>query len=496
MAKFDSNPFQGDGKIDTDFGAVGAAYVANAATKQPADDVGIMGNTYVTNVTKTGLGDTQYTGIMGGIGGVQKSQNAGFANTQKGFTDLNTYLGERFNTANEERYDLQRTTQLGQLALDEAAKGREALAEAARTQMGTDIGTGFNDMGVRFDTVDTNVGNVQTAVDQGFVDQATGFADAQINRDALDRANQTNMNTQFGAVDEALTTGLNQANTDRDERSLENRTQQDALAKTLGTMGTSADTYAAQSLENQGNIQSGIDGAASTFDTYVNRYAEDQTLAQKTRADMQLANSNASAQLQNQLQNNFNQNPSAQSDVPASLAPFTQVNYANQQANYQNNVNAIRSVQNQLASGSGQLDGTQVRAVADMAQMASTQNDLSVEQRQEFYALGTAFDENGQLIQNGIDGQGYVTQRSIDASGNMIINTFNAAGQPVGMGNVNLNNAMQRLSELPQIQGSNAQTGNTGPREGSLYGLASPSSLGPSGDGFISPNPIAYAQTQ
>jgi len=471
-----------------------------AAQNMQADDDGLMGNTYVTN---TGLGDTQYTGIMGGIGGVQSTQNTGFADTQKGFTDLNTYLGERFNTANNERYALQRENLQAQLGLNEAAKSREALAEAARTQMGTDISDGFDTVGGRFDAVDTNVGNVQSAVDKGFVEQETGFADAQINRDALATAGQTDRNRQFTAANTALTTGLNDAYTDRAERSSENRTQQDALATTLGSMGTAADTYATQSLENQGNIQSGIDTAKTQFDTYIDRYSDDQTLAQKTRADMQLANSNAQGQIQNQLQTGFNQNFSAQNSAPASQVDFANqqaVNYENQRATYKNNVNAIRSVQNQLASGSGQLDGTKVRAVADMAQMASTQTDLSFEQRQEFYALGSAFDENGQLIQNGIDGEGYTIQRSIDASGNMIINTFNAAGQTIGMGNVNLNNAMQRLSDLPMIQGSNAQMGNLpstsnyGPVPGQPGTSYYQASLGPSGDGFISPR--TFAQTQ
>ena len=459
-------------------------------------DDGLMGNTYITN---TGLGDTQYTGIMGGIGGVQSTQNTGFADTQQGFTDLNAYLGDKFTEGNSERNRLQRLNMQAQLGLNQAAEGREALAEAARTQMGTDISDGFDTVGGRFDAVDTNVGNVQSAVDKGFVEQETGFADAQINREFALNANKRDRKNNFDAT--LLEMGAN-----NDEQNKANQLVlegQTGIGTTLSSMGTAADTYATQSLENQGNIQSGIDTAKTQFDTYIDRYSDDQTLAQKTRADMQLANSNAQGQIQNQLQTGFNQNFSAQNSAPASQFNYANqqaVNNFNQQATYKNNVNAIRSVQNQLASGSGQLDGTKVRAVADMAQMASTQTDLSFEQRQEFYALGSAFDENGQLIQNGIDGEGYTIQRSIDASGNMIINTFNAAGQTIGMGNVNLNNAMQRLSDLPMIQGSNAQMGNLpspsnyGPVPGQPGTSYYQASLGPSGDGFISPR--TFAQTQ
>ena len=459
-------------------------------------DDGLMGNTYITN---TGLGDTQYTGIMGGIGGVQSTQNTGFADTQQGFTDLNAYLGDKFQDANDLRFDYAKANANAQQFLNDQAIAREGLATDARTQMGTDISDGFDTVGGRFDAVDTNVGNVQSAVDKGFVEQETGFADAQINREFALNANKRDRKNNFDAT--LLEMGAN-----NDEQNKANQLVlegQTGIGTTLSSMGTAADTYATQSLENQGNIQSGIDTAKTQFDTYIDRYSDDQTLAQKTRADMQLANSNAQGQIQNQLQTGFNQNFSAQNSAPASQVDFANqqaVNYENQRATYKNNVNAIRSVQNQLASGSGQLDGTKVRAVADMAQMASTQTDLSFEQRQEFYALGSAFDENGQLIQNGIDGEGYTIQRSIDASGNMIINTFNAAGQTIGMGNVNLNNAMQRLSDLPMIQGSNAQMGNLpspsnyGPVPGQPGTSYYQTSLGPSGDGFISPR--TFAQTQ
>ena len=194
-----------------------------------------------------------------------------------GFADLNTSLGTNFGAAQTDRADM------NTLALN-----REALATTDRNQLGTNLNTGFQDMGGRFDTVDTNVGNVQSAVDQGFVDQNAGFADAQTDRES-----------QFAAADTARTEGLYDAYIDRSKRSLENTEGQASILEgqtgigtTLETMGETADIYAGQSLENQQAMQQGIDTQASTFDDYISRYSDDTRFAQDSRQDLALAQAN------------------------------------------------------------------------------------------------------------------------------------------------------------------------------------------------------------
>ena len=183
-----------------------------------------------------------------------------------GFADLNTSLGTNFGAAQTDR-----------AAMNTLASNREALATVGRNQLGTNLNTGFQDMGGRFDTVDTNVGNVQSAVDQGFVDQSAGFADAQTDR-----------NAQFAATGAAMNTGFD--NTAAGQTNILNG--QTGIGTTLETMGNTADIYAGQSLENQQAMQQGIDTQASTFDDYIDRYSDDTRFAQDNRQDLALAQAN------------------------------------------------------------------------------------------------------------------------------------------------------------------------------------------------------------
>jgi hypothetical protein len=401
-------------------------------------------NQYITNVTETGLGDSQYSGIMSGqgtitgnqaglktdIGAVQSGQEAGFGNVQGGFDALNTYLGEQFKTAGTNRTGLADTQLAATNTAADAAKTREALATTARTNMGTAIDTGFEDMGGRFDTVDTNVGNVQTAVDTGFVDQAAGFADAQVNREAASLAAQTDRDTQFAATGAALDTGF--ANTVAGQTSL--LEGQTGLGTDLDAMSTAQDTYAAQSLANQDSIQSGIDTAASTFDTYADRYSDDQSLAQDTRQDMATAQSNFANKLS--------------ADV----------------ANYNNNVGRdLEGLQGQVDSVLDQ----QTANASNMAAAAAQMTNLDANTRANFQALGAAFDNSGALISESTDEAGNKTARAYDNMGNIVLTTFNAAGAQTGQNSIGIQPALNNLSKLQM--GANAQTGNLSPA-----GLASP----------------------
>ena len=399
---------------------------------------------YITNITKTGLGDSQYSGIMAGqgeikgnqagitsdIGTLQTGQDTGFGNVQTGFDNLNTSLTEQFQGASDQRFDYAKANADAQQYLNDQAIAREGLATDARTQMGTQIDTGFQDMGGRFDTVDTNVGNVQSAVDQGFVDQATGFADAQTNRDAQALAAQTDRDTQFAATGKALDQGFADTATGQ-TNILEGQT---GLGTTLGEIGTAQDTYAGQSLENQAAMQSGIDTAASTFDNYVDRYSDDQSLAQDSRNDMATAQSNFANKIS--------------SDV----------------AGYNQNVGR------DLANLSGQVNTVadqQTASAGRMAAAASQMTNLDANTRANFAMLGAAFNAEGALISESVDDAGNVTRRDYDNQGNIVFTTFDAGGKQTGQNAIAIQPSLNNLAIIQQ--GANAQMGSLSPGLGSPF---------------------------
>jgi hypothetical protein len=246
----------------------------------------------------SGNSSTATVGETNSIGSAVSNNTPNYTGIiSSGFGDLNNYLGGQFKSAADSRIaNAEANLNMGNTLNDEAIN-REALATASRNQIGENINTGFGDVTDRFNTVDTNLGNVQNSVDTGFVNQAAGFADAQTNRDELAQAAQSDRNTQFKATGEALDTGFGAATNQLTEAQANVLEGQAGLGTTLQTMGDTADIYAGQSLENQEAMQSDIDRQTSVFDDYVNRYSEDTRLAQASRRDLENAQANFANQM-------------------------------------------------------------------------------------------------------------------------------------------------------------------------------------------------------
>jgi len=424
------------------------------------------GETTTTNVTNTGLGDDQYqtladnqVGISGQIDtarddatarydnfdgrfdtldtsftGVGENLTSGFTNIQDLLSQYNTGMNTQFNTVN---------TGVGANATA-AANNNQALGT-----LQTDLTGGFTDMGGRFDTVDTNTGNIQGAVDQGFVDQAKGFTDAQADRTAQFEAANTAINTGFSDTGTALDTGFGEASTQLTNTQANVLEGQGNLGTTLDTMQGTADTYAAQSLENQGALQQGQDGFVTSFDNYTERYGEDQELAQQSRADLATAQANQTDRLREDMGTYAQDVATGQNTLSSELENVA----TGLGTTVANNTDALMA----------NLDAGQITAARDMARVAAAQGDLDMGMRQEFNQLGQAFDDNGALIKNSIDAQGNTISRSMDDQGNLMLRSFDVTGKQLGDKVINVQNSLQRLNALQTKPGANASMGNLSP---------------------------------
>ena len=139
--------------------------------------------------------------------------------------------------------------------------------------------------------------------------------------------------------------------------------------------------------------------------------------------------------------------------------------------------NANTDLQRNLLGGIENLDAGQIKSAKDMATIAANQTDLDMNMRQSFMQLGSAFDENGQLIQNTIDAQGNTISRAVDEQGNLLLRTFDATGNVLGNKVININRALNDLAGLQNVAGSNASMGNLSPAMSSgvpTGGFASP----------------------
>ena len=385
----------------------------------------------------------------------------------KQFADQNQNLVDQFGNVMTGQGDLNRT--IGQQAI-----GTQGV-------LGSQLDALGNTVGGRFDTVDTNVGNVQGAVDQGFVDQAQGFTDAQTDRTTQFGAAATARDAGFGAnaqgfadMDQGFTDASTQL-TDTQKNVLDG---QGVLKTDLGTMSDAAGAYAAQSLENQGALQQTADGFQTSLDTYTDRYGDDQELAQQSRADLATAQANQTDRLREDMGEYAQAAATGQSNISGELSDvatglgtaveggFMDADAAIRQTGEDTTDNINRSI-NASADNTdalmANLDAGQVTAARDMARVAAAQGELDVGMRQEFNQLGQAFDDNGALIKSSIDAQGNTITRSMDDQGNLMLRSFDVTGQSIGDQVINVQNSLQQLSSLQTKRGANVSMGNLSP---------------------------------
>jgi len=448
-----------------------------------------------TNVTNTGLGDDQYqkladnqVGISGQITNQDNEATKRFDNIDTRFntvdssvTGLNDSLSTGFTNMNDlmDKYNTSMNTQFTGVNTGLANNATASADNAnALTNIQTDVTGGFDAANTRFDTLDASNTNLQGTVDQGFVDQAQGFTDAQADRAEQFAAAEAATTQSFADTGAALEQGFGQAATDRAATQANVLGGQNVLRDDLKTMSDTSDIYATQSLENQANLQTSQDGFVSNFDAYADRYADDNRLAQQTRADMQRANANADQRIRDDIGSFANnatedrQNISNEMDTQfAQLGStveggFSDANTATNRAianNSRDNVDALNQLQYDLDTGMENLDSAQVAAARDLAKIASTQTDLDMSLRQNFNQLGNAFDDNGQLISNSIDAQGNTISRSVDQQGNLLLRSFDATGSAIGEKVLNVRSTLRDLQEMQNVQGANASMGNLSP---------------------------------
>lgn len=382
----------------------------------------------------------------------------------KQFADQNQKLVDQFGNVMTGQGDLNRT--IGQQAI------------GTQSAIGGQLDALGNTVGGRFDTVDTNVGNVQGAVDQGFINQAQGFTDAQADRTTKFDDAATANSKLFSDTSDTLSKGFGDASTELTNTQANILEGQGTITDNLGTMSDTANAYADQALANQATLQQTADGFQSSFDTYADRYGEDQELAQKSRSDLATAQANQTDRLREDMGSYAQAAATGLDNVATGVGKefenlgadvqggFMETQNATAQAAANMNARADENAQSlgdQSDNILANLDAGQVTAARDAAAIAAAQTDLDANMRADFNQLGSAFDNNGQLIKNTIDNQGNTITRAMDAQGNLLLRTFDVQGREIGGGMININQRLNDLDALSAKAGANVAMGNLSP---------------------------------
>lgn len=121
---------------------------------------------------------------------------------------------------------------------------------------------------------------------------------------------------------------------------------------------------------------------------------------------------------------------------------------------------SFATTQDQILGGFDTSAETMDTQIRDIASVASQMTDLDMGMRQEFYQLGGAFDDNGELIKESVDDNGNLIQRSIDTNGNILLRAFDQTGNAIGQNVINIGKTLGDLAGINTLPGANISMGN------------------------------------
>jgi len=380
-------------EADGDIGATSTTTTTTAPPPPPPPAPTID----TSDLAKSAAMDSGFANVLGDTSNILADTGQIKSNVNTGFASIEDLLGQ-YNTASQQQFS-------------NLSQGQTA---------------GFQDMGNRFDTVDQATSNLQGTVDQGFVDQAQGFTDAQANR----TANAAQADASFAAAGQAMDQGFADTSNQMTQTQANVLGGQAGIQTNLDNMSATADIYAAESMQNQEALQQGQDQFVSSFDDYTDRYGQDQKIATNSRNDIFEAQANQSEKLREDIGDYSQALQTGQKDLTTEIQE--------------------RSVglEEQFAEGLAGLDASQITQARDQARSASRLTNLEPAMRTKFSQLGASFNDEGQLIESSIDADGGTTNRSVDRTGNLLLNKFDVTGRSMGGTSINIRTSLQELSDL------------------------------------------------
>lgn len=419
-----------------------------------------MGGGGGDTVTNTGLGDDQYQALADNQVGISDQITSADDAATKRYDQFDTNLasiGADAAGANTNAAGAITATNTGFANLNNTLTAQQDAANAGRKTyydnlkaslenntggLQTSLDAGFAAGQNRFDTLDTSVGGVQTAVDTvgtGVNDLSTdvgtvqtsldeGFNQAGTRFDALDTGQSTAATT---AANNAEAIGTQLTNTQANVLG-----GQGAIQSNLDVMSDTADAYASQSLTNQDALQTGQDNFVSSFDTYVDRYSQDAEIAQQSRSDLATAQANQTDRLREDL-GSF-----AQAAATGQGAIANQIGSLGEgtAAGFDALGSAVGTGFSESSMADQQAAANLTTRLGNVSKLIdSSSANLDANTQAQYRKLFSSFDENGTLIANSIDENGNTIQRRFDDQGNIIETSFDAAGNQVGSVAMNVN---------------------------------------------------------
>ena len=448
-----------------------------------------------STTVETGLGDQQYqtlannqANIAGGINDLSTQAQTGFdtiTTNQQTLRDGQSTLWEQgeLNTGKIVANTNQNTKALqdGQGNILTAVQNipkvdLSGVTSSINALEGT-TQAGFNNMGSRFDTVDSTLTGLGSKIDTGF----TGV------NENIAAGNETLLNTmgsRFDTSDATRQEQFDQAEANRAAMQELILTGQVSMTDLINQYGQAGAEYYADLAGNQATMMDQNAGLQQGLTAFQDTYTQNVDMEAKRFGE-----------LQDQMVGGFDAVRGGQTDLSSAVsgvrdavstqaAAGTQAVYgAGQQAYAAPEIDYSR-IAKEVATGvadqtdggftNGQMFASKLDTIRNILTNQGDQLDFRI--RDQYTRLANSFDSQGKLIASSVDQNGIQTARAIDQQGNLLIAAFDQTGQKLMQDSLSINAMMQAFDQQMKFQmGGNYAMGNLSPAYNrGKGGLASP----------------------
>ena len=466
------------------------------------------------------------SGVSGQVSGVQNTVDGLGANIDSvgssvtgGFNNLNTYLADQFGKSATDRFNQGTATRKAIQQVDD--RNQASFGQLSDTLRAVDTGVteGFADQTTRFDTLDqsvggvqdtanrieTDVGSVQTAVDNGFIDtqREVGFVQSDLDTlskdttDAFNMAaserlknvgtvtdNQSAISGDLATISgnqdlyyEDLSGTVNDIETDQgnfrtafDDLAEKYGTDTETNAETVGRIETGLGDFAEEVRRGLGTVEDGttnddvidavegvggnVDGLEDTVEGGFTDVSGDVEALDLEGQIGQLIT--GMGENMTELERLFGENATAVADAFDDQGNLIEEVIAEDGTITRNQITDSGELMTSQFTSQGELIGTTsvsllsaVKEAGDnsavtelLSSLGTNIGNLSDTFLTEFGGLASSFNETGDLIKNEVAANGDVIERTLDAQGNVIENRFNAQGELINTSTTNINDAI------------------------------------------------------
>jgi hypothetical protein len=435
-----------------------------------------------TTVVQTGLGDEQAATItnnqatMGAAidDGFSKAAEVG-ANLTAGQTEIKNNQGTMIG--NQDALKTGQANISAQIASIPQTQVVTQQIDTSNLAKSAQVDAGFNNMGTRFDTVDSTLSGIAADTAGLGTKVDTGFEGVNESLDSMG----TNIETGFENMDtgfENMQTGFDTVETNRaamQEAILGGQTAlndslssfQDQAQTQLSSLVTGQDSL----IEGQGNLQTGLSEFQDQYTTdyavtsnYLGEMAENMNAGFEATEDNLARNNDEAAR----AAANANQGLTIEQVELAVQRAIQNANPAAAagQIDYARIAKEVSTgVSNQVVNGPQNAEEWAYQLNSIRTLITTQGQQMSAEMRYSYGQLANSFDQNGALIADQVDDMGFRTARAIDEQGNLLIAQFDEAGALRNQEQYNINQMLQQMNAtLMSFQsGGNYNMGNLSP---------------------------------